>query len=46
MRRFLDATRRTLRDDDVEYTLTPTSQPLDKVLLTFLAARRAAARGT
>lgn len=42
---FLRDTRRALRANDVEYALTPTHEPLDRVLLTFLAARRAAARG-
>jgi uncharacterized protein (DUF58 family) len=45
MQRFLSATRRQLRDADVEYALARTDDPLDRVLLTFLAARRAAARG-
>ena len=35
-----------VKDNDVEYLLTPTHEPLDRVLLTFLAARRAAARGS
>ncbi len=41
---FLKQTRRALFDSDVEYALTPTDEPLDRVLLTFLAARRAASR--
>ena len=45
MQTFLTQTRRTLRDNDVEYALTPTDTPPDRVLLTFLAARAAAARG-
>ncbi len=44
LQQFLAQTRRTLRDADVEYALTPTDEPLDRVLLTFLAARRAASR--
>ncbi len=44
MQKFLGETRRTLRDNDVEYVLTPTDEPPDRVLLTFLAARAAAAR--
>jgi uncharacterized protein (DUF58 family) len=41
---FLAETRRKLRDADVEYALTPTNEPLDRVLITFLAARAAASR--
>lgn len=42
--KFLGETRRTLRDNDVEYVLAPTDTPADRVLLSFLAARAAAAR--
>ncbi len=42
---FLTQTRRTLRDSDVEYTLVPTDTAVDSVLVTFLAARAAGARG-
>jgi uncharacterized protein (DUF58 family) len=44
LQKFLVETRRSLRNADVEYTLAPTDQPLDRLLVTFLAARKAAAR--
>lgn len=44
MQAFLARTRRSLQDSDVEYLLTPTDTPPDRVLLEFLAAREAAAR--
>lgn len=44
MKAFLDRTRHTLRDADVEYLLSPTDEPPDRVLLTFLAGRRAPGR--
>lgn len=40
MQAFLDQTRRKLRNDDVDYTLVPTDAAPDRVLVSFLAARR------
>lgn len=42
MRGFLERTRRQMRESDVEYTLVPTDEPADRVLLKFLAARMSA----
>jgi uncharacterized protein (DUF58 family) len=43
-KKFLAETRRTLRDSDVEYTLAPTDAPLDRLIVNFLAARKAASQ--
>lgn len=42
MRAFLDNARRQLRNADVEYALVPTDEPLDRALLSWLAARNGA----
>lgn len=45
MKEFLETTRRSLVNSDVEYLLAPTNEPPDKVLLTYLARRRGPQRG-
>lgn len=40
MKAFIDRTRHTLRDADVEYLLAPTNEAPDKVLTAFLGGRR------
>lgn len=45
LKTFLDATKRGLLEHDVDYALTPTHEPLDRVLLKFLGARRATRGG-
>lgn len=39
---FLQSTRRSLREQDVEYVLAPTDEPLDQTIVKFLASRRSA----
>ena len=42
--KFLQAARRELREQDVEYVLTPTDGALDDFLIRYLASRRAVSR--
>jgi hypothetical protein len=44
LRSFLAETKTTLASQGAEYRLTPTDEPLDKVLVDFLAARRRTGR--
>lgn len=40
MQAFIDDARRQLRHADVDYSLVPTDEPLDRVLLTWLSSRQ------